>query len=405
METKRELKNFINPKTIALIGASNNLQKVGGILMEKLLKFKGKIIPINIHESYVQRKKAYQSILKIKDKIDLTIIATPSKTVIPLIQQCIQKKIKNIIIISAGFSEIGNKKQEEEISQLAKKHSLNILGPNCFGIANPSINLDTTFSNISSKKGDTAFISQSGALFSYIADYNIGISKFISLGNISDLNFSDLIEYLNKDNNTKKIILYVEKLKQGKKFIKICKKSNKKITIVKTGETKISSNAALSHTGSLATDFEIYKGAFKQAKIKQINSLAKAFNIQQPKIPLKLKNKKTIIITNAGGAGALLSDELTKKRIKIIQKPIDLLGTAQPLDYKKSLEKIKKNIDFITIILTPQKMTQPLEVANTLIEFNKKNKKKIIAFFLGDKSIKEATHLLKKNNIKVFNSI
>jgi acetate---CoA ligase (ADP-forming) len=405
---KRELDILFNPKSIAIIGASEEKTKVGGILMTKALKSYAKIIPINPKHPTIFKKKSYKSILEYEEEIDLAVIAIPSKFVEKTLEECGKKKIKNIIIISAGFSEIGNTKQEKKLVEIAKKYKINILGPNCFGIANPSKNLDLTFANNSQKKGDIAFVSQSGALWSYLSDLELkkGFSKFLSLGNMSDINFADAIQYLNKDPQTKKIVLYIEKLKQGRKFLEVSKKSKKEIIAVKVGKTQGGKYAALSHTGSLASDFEIYKGVFKQAKIRQTFSLGKTLGLKI-KLPRFKNIKKAFILTNAGGAGGLLTDYLESKNIDVIEKPLDILGTATAKEYKQALEKIKnKKANTIFITLTPQTMSQPLETAKQIIQFKKSNpKKKIICVFLGKKSFKKSNQLLRKNKIKVINYI
>lgn len=386
--------------------------------MHKLRNFKGEVIPINPTHKTIHEKKTYPSVIKCKKKIHLAVIATPPKTIPKILKDCVKKKIKNIIIITSGFSEVGNTKQENQITKIAKKYKLNILGPNCFGLANTELNLDTTFATATPKKGSTAFISQSGALWSYISDLNIGFSKFASLGNMSDISFTDLIQYLNKDKKTKKIVVYIEKLKKGKKFIKACKKSKKEIIVIKAGKTKGGEQAAISHTGSLATDYNIYKGAFKQAKVKQVESLAEAFNLStsrnnnslMPKALMggrerefreRFKAKSVAIITNAGGAGILVTDYLEQKNIKI-EKSWDILGTATAEDYKKALTKFSKQYKYIIVILTPQQMSQPTETAKMITQFKKP---KITTFFLGDNSVKEAKKILEKANIKCYTRI
>lgn len=390
---KGDLTKFFSPKNIAVIGASSHNTKVGGILMEKLQTFKGEIIPINPKHSKILNKRSYPNLKSYKRRIDLAIIAIPAKFVNDALQQCGKKKIKNAIIISAGFSERGNNKLQNQIISTAKRYKIQILGPNCFGIVNTATNLDCTFSNSTPKRGSTAFISQSGALWSYISDFpETKISSFVSLGNQSMLTFSDFIEYFNKDKKTKRIVLYVEKLKQGRKFIEICRKSKKPIMVIKAGKTEKGTQATISHTGSLATDYEVYKGAFKQAKVKVIENLAEAFGIKKQN--LQLKNTKEInLIGNAGGAIALLTDDLTERGIKVKSK--DLLGTALASDYKKALKKSKKKT---IVILTPQRMSQPEEVAKLL-------KKKDIAVFLGDKSMTLAKKRLKSKAIKYYNRI
>ena len=404
----RDLNSFFSPKSIAVIGASPTPGKVGHTLMNKLKNFKGKIIPINPNHQEILGIKTYKSISAYKQKIDLTLIAIPSKFVKKSLLECAKQKITNIIIISAGFSETGNKKEEEELIQIAKKHNLNILGPNCFGIVNTALNIACTFANSTPKKGSIAFISQSGALWSYISDMNPkeGFSGMVSLGNMSDLNFSDWIEYFNKHKQTKKIILYLEALdpKSGKEFIEICKRSKKPIIAIKSGKTEVGREATISHTASLATDHEIYKGAFKQAGIKQVMSVAEAFGIQQDKIK-NPKPTKTFIVTNAGGVGALIADKYSKQEFNV-SPPLDLIGTALAKDYQKALNTKTKSSELIITILTPQTMSQPVETAKVISEFKKQNpKKKIIAYFLGNKSIKEAKQILLKNKIETITKI
>lgn len=390
---KGDLENFFSPKIIAVVGASPHSEKVGGVLMEKLQTFKGRIIPINPSHTYIFGNKSYSSILKCPWKIDLAIIAIPAPFVNSILRECGKRKIRNVIIISAGFSEQGNTNLETQILDTAKKYKIKILGPNCFGVVNPYVNLDSTFSNSTPIQGDTAFISQSGALWSYVSDFpNVKISGFVSLGNQSMLTFSDFIEYFNNDEKTKKIVLYVEKLKQGKKFVEICRQSKKPITIIKAGKTKKGTEATISHTGSLATDFEVYKGAFKQAKVKVVNSLAEAFNLKKENIQAK-GMKEVKIIGNAGGAIALLTDELTEKGIIVQSK--DLLGTATAKDYKNELKKSKRNVQNI-IVLTPQRMSQQEEVAKLL-------SKRDLAVFLGNKSMIQAGKILKAKGIKYYN--
>ena len=405
-----DVSGFLNPKSIAVIGASDKEGKVGNILMKKLSNFRGKIFPVNINSEKVFGIKAYKSVVNIPSEVELAVIATPSDTVEKIISECGMKKIKNIIIISSGFAEAKNVSLQEKILKIAGKYEIRILGPNCFGVANPYINLDTTFSKTTAKKGSTAFISQSGALWSYISDIsNVGFSGFVSLGNMSDLSFTDFLKYFIKDKKTKRIVLYIEKLRNGKEFIELCRKSKKEIIAVKTGKSKQGSKAAISHTASLATDYKIYEGAFRQAGIKSSNSLYEAIKGRSNKIhfPKPKTKNKTLIITNAGGGGTLISDLCEEKKFDLIETPLDILGTASPEDYKNALEKAKnKKTDVIMIILTPQEMSQPENVAGEIVKFSKINKnKRIIAFFLGEKSVEKSINILRKNKIEVYNKV
>jgi len=399
------MKHFLNPKSIAIIGASDSPGKVGHSLMENLLKFKGKIIPINLNKDSIFGIKAYKKIRDYPEKIELAVIAIPAPYVASELEECGKKRVKNVIVISAGFSETGDSKGEKQLIEICKKYNIKMLGPNCFGVANPYNDLNATFAMSSTKKGNIAFISQSGALWSYISDFSIGkfgFSGFVSLGNMACIDFSDFINYFSKDPKTKTIILYVEKLKEGKRFIEVCKKSKKKIFAVKAGSSKEGSEAAISHTGSLATDFEIYKGAFKQSGVILCESLIQCFEkaLKRKLVSNRKKIKlaeKVSIITNAGGAGALASDYLANKKIKV-SAPIDLLGAALANDYK---EAINKTNGAIIVILTPQKMSEIDKTAEVII----KSRKKIIACFLGGKSVEKACKLLEKNKIPCFRTL
>lgn len=413
---KPMVKNFLCPKTIAVIGASEEPKKVGCVLMEKLSKFEGEVIPINPNREKVFGKKCYPSVKEFPRSINLAVIATPAITVKKILLECSEKKIESVIIISAGFSEQGNFKMEEEIKDIAERKGIRILGPNCFGVANPHLNLDITFSNSSAKKGSIAFISQSGALWSFISDISasskIGFSGFVSLGNMADLSFNDFLEYFEKDKKTKKIILYVEKIKKGKEFIELCKKCKKPIVVVKAGNSEQGSKATMSHTGSLATDFKVYRGAFAQAHVRQENFLCSALDISGEKIKeIKLEGKETIILTNAGGAGALLSDYCEEKGLTLIniekigQNPLDILGTANALDYEKAIIKINKECEYdsLIIILTPQKMSEPEKTAQTIVK--NCDRRKTIVYMLGEKSIESVKKELDSNAFLCFTRI
>lgn len=414
---KGDINCFFNPKVIAVIGASENENKVGGILLKKVIKSRVKVVPINPHHDKIMGVKCYKNVLDYAGKIDLAIIAIPSLFVIGALNECGRAGIKNVIIISAGFAEIGNIRGEAEIAETAKKFGIRFLGPNCFGICNPAKKLDTTFSASMPKAGKIAFISQSGALWSYISDFsadkNIGFSGFASLGNMADLEFSDFIDYFSKNKETRAIVLYVEKLKNGKRFMKTCRQCKKPIYAIKAGSSAVGEKAAISHTASLASDFAIYKGVFKQSNVILCESLLEAMGkiegktfISSEKRPIKI-GKKLFVLTNAGGAGALASDYLSNKGFDIVRPPQDILGTASGSDYFNALDKIKKEdyYDSVLVVLTPQTMSEIKKTAEVIEEFKEVTSKTVIALFLGGKNMKEANDLFEKNNIPYFNTL
>lgn len=415
---------FLNPKTIAVIGASNKKNSVGFALMNKLKSFNGNVFGINIKKEEIFGKQTYSNLDEIKEKIDLVIIAVPAKIVKDIILDCVKKEIKHVIIISAGFSEIGNYKLQQDIIRTARLNGIRVLGPNCFGIVNTSLNLDTTFSASTPQSGNIAFISQSGALWSGVSDWslgeNFGFSKFISLGNMGDLEFSELIDYLNTDPKTKVIVLYIEQLIEGKKFMSSVKKCKKPIIIIKAGTTKEGKQATLSHTGSLAGSYEIYKAAFEQSGAIIAKSLTNAFDIARFLCYYK-KPKKAVIITNAGGLGVLATDSLIESNVQLIElpkklidevklsnswskkNPVDLVGDAKAEDYKEILSKLKKycEYDLVLALFTPQTMSEPEETAKELIN----SKQNILACFIGGQAIKRSKLYLETKNILCFNEI
>lgn len=407
-----ELENLFNPRSIAVIGASREENKVGGIIFRNLLTNKNlKVFPVNPNAAEILKQKSYADILEIPYEIDLAIIATPAKTVPAILRQIEKKKVKNAIITSAGFEESGDKEMEKRLEEIAKTTKMNILGPNTFGVANTKNNLNTTFYSGEIKSGNISFISQSGAIASTIFNLGKKISKFVSIGNQLDLEFKDFIEFLSKDKDTKIICLYIESLKanSGKEFIEVCKKCKKPIIVLKAGKTEKGKDAAKSHTASLATDENIYAAAFKQAGIKEVNSIEEMFLLAETyeKIGNKitnLKDKKICIVTNAGGFGVLTADYCEKNNLEVVEipenikekltkvlptsaslkNPIDIIGDADAERYKQTLDIIKKEnfFDILIVIQTPQEMTEQEKTAEIIERLNDDISQVIIACFI-----------------------
>jgi acyl-CoA synthetase (NDP forming) len=417
-EKEVSLKPFFEPMAIAIIGASEDKNKVGGILLKKAMQSAISIIPVNPSHETLFGDRCFKDVSEFKGKIDLAVIAIPAEHVLSALESCGKKGIQNVIIISAGFSEMGNIKAAQELLACAKKYNIRFIGTNCFGICNPKKNLDLTFSISMPHTGNIAFVSQSGALWSYISDLSakikehFGFSQFVSLGNMDDLEFDDFIKHFANDKNTKSIVLYIEKLKDGKKFIELAKKCKKKIFAVKGGSSETGKQAEFSHTASLASDYKIYKGAMRQAGVVLCDSLVEAFEKASGKplvkiSPEKLKvGKKVFIITNAGGAGVLFSDYLSNKGFNVIEKPMDILGTAMAKDYATAFNSVKdKPFDSLIVILTPQSMSQIEATAEAIIKFQATTNKKVVPLFLGGVQVKRADYIFKSENMKWFNTL
>ncbi len=421
-----DLDNFFYPKSVAVIGASNTHGKVGNALMLNLKKFKGKVYPINLNEKNILGVKAYKSVLEVRDKIDLAVIAIPEQGVYSVLEECGSKGIKNVIIITAGFGETGNNEGQKKLIQISKKYNIRILGPNNFGNVNPYINLDTSFSKLTPDKGNIALISQSGALWVYISQLslgNFGFSIFSSLGNMIDVDFADIIDYLNNEKNTKAIVCYIETLKDGKRFMEVCRKSKKPIIAIKAGATKAGQKAALSHTGSLAGEIEIYKAAFKQCGVHFAETVEDAFDKAQFLVDQELKGKKTVIITNGGGLGVLCADYCSKNNLEIVKlsetlikhldlshnwsrnNPIDLVGDADENKYREIFLKLEENhfFDNVIVILSQQEMIDVFKVSKEIVDFRKRSKKNVVCCLVGiGDNIDKAKKLLKENGIMSF---
>lgn len=415
-----DIKNFFEPESIAVIGASNNEKKVGYALMYNLRNFEN-TIPINIHEEEILGKKCYKTVLDYKDEIDLAVIAIPAEFIKKVLIECGKKKIKNVIIISAGFSEIGNVKEEQELVKIAKKYKIRILGPNCFGTVNPYLELDTTFARKTPEKGNIAFVSQSGALWSGIAESDIKFSKFSSLGNMSDVSFPDLIKYFNKDPETKVIVCYIELLKNGREFMQVVKASKKPIIVIKAGSSEKGIKAALSHTGSLAGEYEIYKVAFRQCGAILVDTITEAFDKARHLINQKL-GKKVVIVSNAGGPAVLATDYCNKYNLEVVDlpkefikklnlpetwsknNPMDIIGDADSSRYKEVFDKLDKEnfFDSVIVILTQQRMVDTINVAKEVINFRENTNKNIICCFMGSNEAETAKELLENKGILCF---
>ncbi len=416
---------FFNPETIAVIGASNTEGKVGYVVFKNLKKEGFKTIPINIDSKKVQGVKAYKNIKDYSDSIDLVIVCIPAKFVPNIIDECGEKNIKNVVIISAGFSEVGNEELSNKVLKKTEKHDINIIGPNCLGIINTQNRMNASFFKGIPEYSPTAFVSQSGALGVAVLDEAIkkkrGFSKFISMGNMINTNFGHVINYLGKDDNTKIICLYIEGVKDGDRFLKSLKNCKKPIIVLKAGKSKAGVRAASSHTGSLAGSEKVYNGIFKQGGAIEVNNLKEMFKLAEVYEKYgRLKGNKVCILSNAGGPGVLASDacenfgmkipllpEKVKKKLNKFlpnnwshNNPIDVVGDAPAERYEKSMEILEKKdfYDILLCILTPQDMTEPKKTAKALVNFKEKNKK-VITCFMGGDSVIEGRKILEKNNI------
>lgn len=427
------LKKFFNPKSIAIVGASSKKGSVGFSLFYNIINsaYRGKAYPVNHKRKAVQGCLAFKSVIDIEGAVDLAIIATPAKFVPFVLKECGRKRIRNAVVISSGFLEAGPEgiKLFNELGLIAKKYKINLLGPNCLGFLNPSLNLNASFSVHNAQAGSIAVVSQSGALCTSILDWadqnGIGFSYFVSIGSMAHIGFAQLLSFLEKDPKTKSILLYIESIKDADAFLAAARKisAKKPIFALKSGRTQAGAKAAKSHTGALAGNDLAYETAFREAGIVRLDSLEELFSsakiLSGKKGPV---GNSLTVLTNAGGPGVLVADacaryglELqsleknTKEKLDRIlpsawsrSNPIDILGDADPGRYLQALRICgqDKGIGTLLVLVTPQSMTDPLAVARAVSDF--KTGKFMVVGLLGGTEMLKAAKLLEARNIPVF---
>ncbi len=430
------LDKIFNPHRIAVIGASEKEGSVGAKLLQNLIGvgYNGAVYPVNPFRLTVQGITAYPNISKIPWQVDLAIIATPAHTVPQIIEECGKAGVLGIIIISAGFKETGKEGEalEKRILELRNQYGMRIIGPNSFGIMRPKIRLNATFANKTANPGKIAFISQSAALCASVLDWaseaHIGFSAIVSTGSMLDVDLGDLIDYFGVDAQTRSIVLYVESIKDARKFMSAARgfARAKPIVVVKSGRFPESMQAAISHTGALCGEDAVYDAAFRRAGIVRVEAISDLFNCAEAlAMQPNPKGSNLTIITNAGGPGIMATDFLIIKGGKLsklseetvqalkdalpsycsITNPIDILEEATPDRFKKVMDICFKdpNSDGFLIIYTPQGATDPLTTAKIIVELSKKTTKPILTSLIGeDRCCRGARRILQKNAIPTF---
>ncbi|VAW23993.1 Acetyl-CoA synthetase (ADP-forming) alpha and beta chains, putative [hydrothermal vent metagenome] len=432
----KNLQTLFYPKSVAIVGTNKVKGTVPGDIFINILhaELNGATFPVNPREKYIGGVKAYKYVVDIPDEIDLAIIVFPSSVCNKALEQCGQKGVKAVIIISAGFKEIGGKglEREKELLEIAGKYDMSFIGPNCLGVINtdPLSRLNASFARKFPAEGNIAFLSQSGALCTAVLDYalakNIGFSKFVSFGNKADISEIDLLYYLIDDDKTKVILLYLEEITDGPGLMQaardVIEKSHKPVLILKSGRTSAGASAAASHTGSLAGSDEICDAAFKQAGIIRCDNIEEMFNIAialayQP-LP---KTNNVAIITNAGGPGVLTTDAAIKQGLQLaqfseettntlkrslpttanIKNPVDVIGDARADRYYAAMSAAlkEKSVDGVFVILTPQSMTDINKIAEEVTKIAHEYDKPVYASFMGEADVASGIKILQKHQI------
>lgn len=441
---------IFSPESVAIIGASNTPGKVGHDIFANILHggFRGTLYPVNPKAKSILSVKTFPIITGISDKVDLSIIILPPKLCVKAVEESIAKGVKGIVIVSAGFREVGGEGLEIEnrIVSLCKEAKVRLVGPNCLGVINPlpDVSLNASFSRRMPACGNISFISQSGALctavLDFAADRDFGFSKFISIGNKADVDELDLLLYLHNDPNTAVIILYLEELRKGREFIEAVKEITSghrptPVIVIKSGRTSAGAQAAASHTGALAGTEAVYGAIFKQAGIIRADSIAELFDFANAfaykhesalgkanrKIP---SGKRVAIVTNAGGPGILATDmtvssdlELAKFKQETIDElashlpmtanihnPVDIIGDAPSDRYENALAAVIKDegVDGVLVILTPQSMTNALGTAEAVVRVARRSPKPILCCFMGVVDVSAGVKYLQEHGYPVY---
>ena len=412
------LDKIMKPKSIAVIGASTKEHTIGSDIMKRLqeYKFNGKIYPVNPKGGIIEGLQAYTSVLEIPETIDLAIVVVNAKFVLSTIDQCHEKGIKGVCIITAGFKETGKEgaELEKQLVEKLKEYGMRCVGPNCLGVVNthPDIRMDGCFAESLPERGNIGFVSQSGALgggiLNILKDLNLGFAQFISIGNQADVNAETALEYWENEPDVEQILLYMESIQNPSNFRKLASRITKKkpILALKAGRSAAGASAASSHTGSLAGADKAaaallqQSGVIREFSLKNLFATAKVFaNCPIP------KGDRVAIITNSGGPGIMATDAVceygmqmakitdeTKEKLRSflpsaasVKNPIDMIASAPIEHYKQTLETViaDENVDMIIVIYLPFLGLKDIDVAEALMEIKAKNPQKpIIGVFM-----------------------
>ncbi len=429
------LDEIFNPSRIAVIGASNHEESVGYRLFNNLIGvgFKGLVYPVNPFSPSVQGVTAYPSVKRIPWQVDLAIIATPAHIVPQIVEECGESGVTGIIIVSSGFGETGpdGRDREEELLKLKRKYGLRIIGPNCLGVMRPSLRLNATFANKMAEPGRIAFISQSGALCASVLDWashaNVGFSYFVSVGAMIDIDFADLIDYFGIDPQTRSIVLFIEAIRDPRKFMSAARRfaGTKPIIVVKAGKSTEGMRAAASHTGAITGEDAVYDALFTRAGIVRVEEIADLFNCSEIlAMQPAPKGPNLAIITNAGGPGVMATDSiiarggklatLSEETIRALDEtlpsywsrsnPVDICEDATVERFRRVLEMCFKDpsIDGYLVIYTPIGAAGPAETAKVLVEAARNADKPVLTSWLGEEDVREARDLLRRNGIPTY---
>ncbi|RLE55215.1 MAG: CoA-binding protein [Candidatus Methanomethylicota archaeon] len=434
----KQLDPFFHAEGIAVIGASREPGKIGHEILRSLISsgFKGKIYPVNPKYDEVLGLKCYNSVLEIPGKVDLAVFAIPARLVPRVADECGRKGVRAIVVVSGGFREAGGEgeKLQEQLVSTAEKYGMRIIGPNCIGIYNPYTGIDTFFQShermIRPPPGSIAFLTQSGTygctVLEWLAQEGIGVSKFVSYGNMADVDEAELINYLAEDPQTSLIAFYMESVKSGRRFIEAAAKASlkKPIIVLKAGRTSAGVKAALSHTGRIAGRYEVVKAALRKARVIQVETIEELYDTMKIlAMAPPPKGEGLAMITNGAGPCVMAADAAEQYGVKLasytketveklreklppyalIGNPVDLTGSATTRDYVNAAEALLEdpNVNILALFFVFQDTPLEDEVVDEVAAL-KKYGKPIVAMAAGGPYTQEQVKRLQKNGIPTY---
>ncbi|MBT3049036.1 MAG: bifunctional acetate--CoA ligase family protein/GNAT family N-acetyltransferase [Candidatus Thiodiazotropha sp.] len=429
---------LFSPKSIAMFGASDRKNSVGEVVFRNLKSagFKGEIYPINLKHDKVQGVKAYKSIEAVGKAVDLAVVATPAQTIPAIVQACGEHGVKAMIVLSAGFRETGatGRRLEDKTVELAKEYGIRFIGPNCLGLIRPDQGINITFGNNNASAGNLALVSQSGAICTAILDWaevnEVGFSTVISTGIGADLDFGDYLDYLVSDPRTDSILLYVEGIKNARRFMSGLRAAAriKPVIVLKVGRHAAGAEASMSHTGALVGSDETFEAALSRSGVLRVETVSQLFSAAKAlSSRYRVYGDRLAIITNGGGPGVMAADRASDLNIELAEfnddtieklnkalpdvwshgNPVDIIGDAPPERYRAAIDTCLNDpgVDGTIVILTPQAMTEPEEVAKALIGLADHHKKPILTSWMGGTQVESARKLFNNAKLPTFRTL
>lgn len=429
------LEPLFNARSVAVFGASEREDSVAGTLFRNLRHagYKGEVYPVNPKHAEIFGERCYASASELPATPELALIATPAATVATILEECGQRGIRHAIVLSAGFAEVGAQgiKLEEGLQRVAKQHGIRFIGPNCLGIQRPAIGLNATFSQGATQAGDLALVSQSGALCTAMLDWaeanGIGFSSVVSTGASADLDFGEILDYLAYDRQTKGILLYIEGIRDARRFMSALRATSrfKPIVMVKVGRHEAGSRAVQSHTGALVGSDAVFDALVRRAGVVRVNTILQLFaSARALATHIQPSGNRLAIVTNGGGPGVMATDlavdvglhmaALSPATIAELDavlpanwsrgNPLDIIGDATAERYRAAVGACLRddNVDGVLVMLTPQAMTRPTAVADAVIDVAKQAPKPVLSCWMGEAQVHEGRQRFKQAGIPYF---